>query len=336
MNVLFYSPVHDPYGVGTVSRRLSAVLKKEVDLDLADANYSVEYLRFYTKILLSKYDIIHINIAPMIKNLSRLFLLNLTTAPVIFNIHGAFTHERKLTRSGFIGRLEDVFAFDNIRTTCERADAIVVNSKFLKGIVSRSYAVESKKIRVIPNGVYLQETKDVNRAKNSIIFIGRLEREKGIDIAIDVLQILKEKGENVELRVVGDGSMRDYVVEKAKSLPISYYGFVSEEKKAELLRSSHFCIIPSRFEPFGIVALEAMLSGAIVVSSDSGGLKEIIKDGENGIIAGNTAREMADAIYSLMHDDRAESISKNAVAHAKNYSWENIAKRYVSLYRELI
>ena len=120
---------------------------------------------------------------------------------------------------------------------------------------------------------------------------------------------------------------------------LQFPGFVSVEERNYLYRQAALAIIPSLYEPFGIVALEAMATGLPVVASDTGGLAEIIQHGHNGMkVPPGEATALADTVCFLLDNaDEASRLSENARKTVRElYSWDTIAAETGAAYQELI
>jgi glycosyltransferase involved in cell wall biosynthesis len=113
---------------------------------------------------------------------------------------------------------------------------------------------------------------------------------------------------------------------------VIFHGFLRGERIG-LLQGADICVFPSRYEPFGIVLLEAMAAGKALIASSTGGIPEVIRDGQTGLLCSPTPDGLAEQILKLADRKKfRKRLGKNATAQAGKYDWANIAGRYLSLY----
>ena len=130
---------------------------------------------------------------------------------------------------------------------------------------------------------------EITRNKSfNIFFMGRLEKIKGVDVLISSFVQLYEKYPDCRLIIAGNGSCRDDLQRRVANLDIadvvSFVGFIEQERKIEYFKMSSVFVLPSNYETFGMVVLEAMSYRVPVVASRIGGLQEVVKDGETGLL----------------------------------------------------
>lgn len=165
-----------------------------------------------------------------------------------------------------------------------------------------------------------------------ILFIGRLVYEKGIQTLISAMPKILANYHDSKLIIAGKGGMLDELKAQVNSLGLGnkvyFTGHLASKDVQKMYKCADVSVFPSTYEPFGIVALEAMLSGTPVVVSDIGGLNEIVDHGINGMksYAGN-ANSLADSILSLLFDPKlCDTVTQNAKAKVKaEYNWTKIA-----------
>lgn len=236
-----------------------------------------------------------------------------------------------------------------------RADVIISPSEH--------YIDESKflgkyrdKIAVIPNGIEIgdfdiplskEECKmklGLPPNKNMILFVGNLTPYKGPDVLVKAMPRIVEEIPDVELVFVGSGKMRADMGKLSKKLGVEKYvkfaGFVEERLKPLYYRAADVFCLPSTMstESFGIVNLEAMACSIPIVASDIGGVPDVIKDGENGLLVPpSDLGSLADAIiYLLENKDVRKNMGKNGRKKAENYSWKMIADETEKVYGRYI
>lgn len=231
---------------------------------------------------------------------------------------------------------------------------VIVNSSFMKNDIQRIFGLPFEKIKVIPNGIDLKKFDGIKKdyefrrrfaADNEkiILSLGRLVFEKGIQHLIYAMPKILSNYNDAKLVIVGKGGMIDELKQITVNLGIQdkvyFTGYMAGDDVQKMYKVSDVAVFPSTYEPFGIVALEAMLGGTPTVVSDIGGLNEIVKHGETGLksYAGN-ANSIADSVTQLLYDyDLSEKITKNAKLEVvQNFNWTKIAEDTRKLYEKAI
>lgn len=227
---------------------------------------------------------------------------------------------------------------------------IIGCSKYMKNQVVRTFSSPEEKVWVIPNGVNPKEFKfefDEKAFRRQyasdndkiIFFIGRHVFEKGIQLLIDASYEIVKGYENVKFVIAGSGPMTEELQGRVKGSDLEnkflFTGYMDNETRNKLYKVSNVAVFPSLYEPFGIVAIEAMMAGCPVVVSDVGGFSEIVEHGVNGMkmINGNS-NSLKDNVLQLLYDDGLASfIANNAISTVeKNYTWERAAALTVKAY----
>lgn len=228
---------------------------------------------------------------------------------------------------------------------------------------TKSYSNESPflrrfkdKVVVIPNGINIDEVttqftkhearKALNLPENNpiILFFGSLVTYKGPDILLDAFKIVKTKFPDVKLIFAGRGQLQEYLRVKAVKMgldnDVTFAGFVPDELKPLYFKSADIFSLPSTnlAESFGIVNLEAMAAGIPIVASKIGGIPDIVKQGENGLLAEPcNSQSLANEISQLLEDEHLRArMGADGLAKVQDYSWDIIAKRTEDLYKELL
>lgn len=231
---------------------------------------------------------------------------------------------------------------------------VIVNSNYMKNELQRLFGLPYEKINVIPNGVNLNLFNDVQKDydfrrrfamdnEKIILFIGRLVYEKGIQTLVSAMPKILANYHDSKLIIAGKGGMLDELKAQVNSLGLGnkvyFTGHLASKDVQKMYKCADVSVFPSTYEPFGIVALEAMLSGTPVVVSDIGGLNEIVDHGINGMksYAGN-ANSLADSILSLLFDPKlCDTVTQNAKAKVKaEYNWTKIADNTHLAYEKAI
>ena len=228
---------------------------------------------------------------------------------------------------------------------------VIVNSNYMKNEVQRLFGLPYDKINVIPNGVNLQLFSNVNvdydfrrqyamDNEKIILYVGRLVYEKGIQNLIAAMPKILDRYHDSKLIICGRGGMIDELREQVKYLGIEnkvyFAGYCDSKKMQKMYKCADVAVFPSTYEPFGIVAIESMLSGTPTIVSDVGGLNEIIEHGVTGMksYAGN-ANSIADSVLALLFDSKlCANISQNAIKKVKeNYNWSKITDSTYYVYQ---
>jgi glycogen synthase len=172
-----------------------------------------------------------------------------------------------------------------------------------------------------------------NRTKD-LIYVGRLVSDKGVDVLIEALSILRKSGSETQLTIVGDGPDRVKLEKQISNLLlqpwVEFKGDQTGAQLAEILNRHCILVVPSRWpEPFGIVALEAIACGCVVVGSEQGGLPEAI--GPCGMtFPNNDARALADILAQLLNDPaRRDLLQRNAGFHLARFTRRQVANAYL-------
>ncbi len=273
---------------------------------------SSSYTGFYDKIL-------YVIIA---KILQRNTYLNL--------VGGAFF---KFTDSGVFNRLI-------VPQLLKLPSIIVVGSELWKNKFKQLYGCEYTKVIYnpvrIPKRFKNAEYNKSHSGKIEILFLGTLNEGKGILDLIKIIQAFSTH-ESVCFTIVGKGELESLIsIELAKEIALGSVrieGFISEEKKHEILAKAHILILPSYFEVLPISILEAMFAGMLIVSTKVGAIPEIIEEGENGFLfePGDYNR-MISAIQKLIQKpELIDEIGRNNIMKSKNFDVLNIFKEQLNI-----
>lgn len=202
--------------------------------------------------------------------------------------------------------------------------------------------------KIIPNGIDLEhfnpEVEPVERfrdGKLNVLFVGRMERRKGLDYLIRAYAELKKENNNVRLIVVGPGKVLrkryEKLVKNRQIADVEFIGRVSYDDLPRYYRTADiFCAPATGHESFGIVLLEAMALGKPIVASDIDGYRRVVTHGREGILV--PPRDVAGlsaALDRLVKDESLRlEMGINGTATARKYDWQIIARRLVSFYED--
>jgi len=244
------------------------------------------------------------------------------------------------------------------------SDHIVVSSHREKVQMIWTYGAPSEKISVIPCGVDPHFFKPLNVFKSKvhlglthkrfILFVGRIDPVKGIDILLKAFAIVRDKldhSQEVNLLIIGgdvDHSLYSKGSEmyKLKRLTtklglknmVTFPGAQRQDQLPFFYSVAEVCVLPSRYESFGMAALEAMACGIPVIASKVGGFTSFIQDGITGfLVPEEDEKSLAEKILDLLHHPSLkERLGTQARSRAKEFSWQNIAHQMISLYHHLV
>lgn len=232
---------------------------------------------------------------------------------------------------------------------------VILTSHFMAREVCSYFQLPPDKTVVIPNGVNparfhtLSGDELARRRRNwalpherIVFFIGRVQYEKGVQLLVDAAQRIVARNPNVKFVIAGTGSLLNFLRQRVEDFGMSDQillpGYVSDETRDMLFKISDVAVFPSLYEPFGIVALEAMAAGCPVIVSDVGGLGEVVEQGVTGLkIPRGDLDAMAQAIEQTLND-RDQAAARAARAYdvvTRAFSWAHIARATKELYQDI-
>jgi glycosyltransferase involved in cell wall biosynthesis len=226
--------------------------------------------------------------------------------------------------------------------TLRNADVVHAVSNDLE---RKAKALGAKNVVVIPNAVDLklfEKTKDIrgeffdDNPSKIILSVSRLTHKNGIDTLIRAFSVLKPKHPDWELVIIGDGEEKERLM-KLASNEVIFHPPVKHEEISKWYSSADVFCRPSRDEGFGIVFIEAMACGITPVGTMVGGIPDIIKHYENGILVKpDNPEELAEYLEKVLTDDKLRvKLSENALETAKKFSWEGILPRIREMYKSI-
>ncbi|MBW4716545.1 glycosyltransferase family 4 protein [Saccharothrix obliqua] len=236
-----------------------------------------------------------------------------------------------------------------------RADALITCSAAMRAEVAHLFEVDPGGITVLHNGIEPRRWRvrpaDVAAARARyaadgaplLLFFGRLEWEKGVQDLIAALPRVRRAHRGARLVVAGGGTHRDWLVEQARKhrvrRAVDFAGHLPDRSLVAVLAAADAVVLPSRYEPFGIVALEAAAAGTPLVASTAGGLGEVVLDGETGLsFAPGDVDGLARAVRSVL-DDRPAAARRAKAAKARlatDFDWSRIASGTAAVYRSAV
>jgi glycogen(starch) synthase len=295
----------------------------------------------------NSYDLIHGHdwlVAP-----ASLALAGRLGLPYVTTIH-ATEHGR---HQGWVQDQPQAHIHSVERWMARSADGVIVCSYYMRGHVADIFDIDERRIAVIPNGVDpndLRPLEDLEALRREfaapheklVLLVGRLVYEKGFQLALDALPGVIERVENVRFLVAGSGTHEGELTAQAERLGLArhgmFLGWIGDDVLHSLYRIADLCVVPSIYEPFGLVALEAMASGCPCIVADTGGLREVVPSGERvGLrFNGGDAEHLGVMIERLLVDgDLRDRLVMEASEHVLRFDWDDIAQRTRGIYSQL-
>jgi glycogen(starch) synthase len=237
------------------------------------------------------------------------------------------------------------------RWMANRAERVITCSTYMREHVADIYGIDERRIAVIPNGIDPEElvpVDDLGRLRASfadpderlVLLVGRLVYEKGFQIALEALPGLVERVGNVRFVVAGSGTHEQELRAQAAELGLdrhgTFLGWIGDDVLHSLYRIADLCVVPSIYEPFGLVALEAMASGCPCLVADTGGLREVVPNDDVGLrFRSRDPRSLGTMAERLLTDAALrERLVADASEHVLRFDWADVAERTAALYAE--
>jgi glycogen(starch) synthase len=240
------------------------------------------------------------------------------------------------------------------RWMTNRADRVIACSAYMRDHVSDIYGLDDGHVVVIPNGIDpldLQPVADLDTLRAEfakpderlILLVGRLVYEKGFHLALEALPGIIETLGNVRFLVAGSGTAEEELKAQATELGLddhgTFLGWIGDDALHSLYRIADLTVVPSLYEPFGLVALEAMASGCPTIVADTGGLREVVPEGDKvGLrFNGGDAEHLAIMIERLLSDDvLRDRLVAEASEHVLSFDWADVARSTAELYSDVL
>jgi glycogen(starch) synthase len=270
--------------------------------------------------------------------------------PLVVTIH-ATEYGR---HQGWVDKHPQSYIHGVERWMANRAERVITCSSYMREHVSDIYGLEEQRISVIPNGIDPSELVPVDdletlRARFAepdeklVLLVGRLVYEKGFQLALEALPGLIERLGNVRFLVAGSGTAEQDLKEQARELGLdrhgAFLGWIGDDMLHSLYRIADLTVVPSIYEPFGLVALEAMASGCPCIVADTGGLREIVPSNERvGLrFNGGDPEHLAVMVERLLTDkELRDRLVAEASEHVLSFDWGDVARQAAIVYEEVV
>jgi glycosyltransferase involved in cell wall biosynthesis len=228
---------------------------------------------------------------------------------------------------GPVGRVIEIFY---MKFVYKDVTYLTISDSTKKELIGEG--VDSKKIIVLPMGVTIPKKikKTIKEKHETVIFVGRLAKSKGIEDAIAMLNKIKNRYKEARLWIVGSGPA-EYVISLKKmakkmkaDASITFFGFVSEEKKFELMSRAHVLVAPSVKEGWGLIVPEAAFAGTPSVVYNSPGLRDVLgKSDFKIVVKTNNPDELAKGVMKFLKDRKVVKYKK---LNINDYGWDKTAE----------
>ncbi len=254
-------------------------------------------------------DVAHIHSGP-----GGLFLFRKLKVPTIFTSHHTYWQQSHYIK----GQKWKLLLYYVERLGYSRADKVICVSPDTQAVLFRRYKIDPSRLLVIPNGIPCKPVQIADHfgRGQEILYVGRIDKRKGVDFLIEAFEELNKTNPKVTLHIAGEGKDRKKLENycRRKGLNIVFHGFLSDADLDDLYKQVSVQIVPSIFEGFGLVVLEAMSKGIPVIATNVDGIRGIIEDGWNGILVtfGDRISLAREIQRILVNKEIAIALVKNA------------------------
>ncbi len=240
------------------------------------------------------------------------------------------------------------------RRMVRRADRLITCSQYMRGHLASVFGVSPRDITVIQNGIDPRDLEPICEDlaglrsrfaapdERLVLMVGRLVHEKGFHLALDALAEVIRRLRDVRFVVAGSGTAEQELKRQAQRLGLSqhgtFLGWTGDDMLHSLYRVADLCIVPSIYEPFGLVALEAMASGCVCVVAETGGLREVVPaDGTAGVrFRSRDPDALGRVLEQVLTDDEARAqLVAEGREHVLRFGWPDVARRTLAIYQGL-
>jgi glycogen synthase len=269
-------------------------------------------------------------------------------APYVTTIH-ATEYGR---HQGWVGHHPQSYIHGVETWMARRAERVIVCNQYMRGHVADVFGIAEDGVTVVPNGIDpldLQPVGDLAalRAEHAapdeklVLLTGRLVYEKGFQIALDALPGVIRRVGRVRFLVAGAGMHKAELEAQARRLGLdahgAFLGWIGDDLLHALYRIADLCVVPSLYEPFGLVALEAMASGCPCIVADTGGLREVVPNDDVGLrFASRDPRSLARMMTLVLSNPAVRyRLVTEASEHVLRFDWADVARQTAAVYGTL-
>jgi glycogen(starch) synthase len=271
-------------------------------------------------------------------------------APLVTTIH-ATEYGR---HQGWVDKHPQTYIHGVERWIVNRSQRVIACSHYMREQIVDIFGVAEKRISVIPNGIdpddlLAQSPAELERLRSEfaapeeklVLLIGRLVYEKGFQLALEAMPRLIDAVPGTRFLVAGSGTHEAELHRQAEELGLmehgTFLGWIGDDVLHSLYRIADLTVVPSIYEPFGLVALEAMASGCPCIVADTGGLREVVVHEEGGLrFRADDPEALAEvAIRVLSDDELGQRLIADAYEHVRRFDWADVAEQTVAVYSDL-
>jgi glycogen(starch) synthase len=272
-------------------------------------------------------------------------------ASLVTTIH-ATEHGR---HQGWVHKHPQSYIHGVERWITNRAERVIACSYYMREQIADIFGVDEERVAVIPNGIdpgdlQAHDGDELKRLRQEfaapheklVLLIGRLVYEKGFQLALEAMPALIERLRSVRFLVAGSGTHERELRRQAAELGLmehgTFLGWIGDDVLHSLYRIADVCVVPSIYEPFGLVALEAMASGCPCIVADTGGLREVVPHEEAGLrFRARDPEALVEVAARVLSDDAlGRRLVAEAYEHLRRFDWLDVAERTSELYSELV
>jgi glycogen synthase len=272
-------------------------------------------------------------------------------APLVTTIH-ATEYGR---HQGWINKQPQIYIDGVERWITNRSRRVITCSAFMRDQVTDIFGVDAARVTVIPNGIDPADLPRPDAAELArlraefakpeerlVLLIGRLVYEKGFQLALEAMPEVIAAVPGTRFLVAGSGTHEAELKAQAEKLGLmehgTFLGWIGDDVLHTLYGIADLTVVPSIYEPFGLVALEAMASGCPCIVADTGGLREVVPHEEAGLrFAARDPQSLAEMAIRVLSDPALEArLITEAKEHVLRFDWADVAAQTAEVYADLI
>jgi D-inositol-3-phosphate glycosyltransferase len=261
-----------------------------------------------------------------------------------------------LKRLAHVGERESILRVENERMVVRHADQVIASSQNEKDALVRHYGASATKVSVIPCGVDINLFRPIDREiardhtnldkhRRYLLYVGRVEPLKGIDLLIEGMLRLRSHYDAQLLILGGNKSVdeqREKLLTRVRHLGlgknVQFLGPMPQEVLPDYYCAADVCLVPSYYESFSLVALEAMACGSPVVATRVGGLQSVVQDGRTGyLVPWRCSDPFVDRVeILLLNESLRQAMGRAGRALAITNGWQVVGQRVTELYAQIL
>jgi len=272
-------------------------------------------------------------------------------APLVTTIH-ATEHGR---HQGWVDKHPQSYIHGVERWITNRSDRVIACSYYMREQIADIFGVEGERVSVIPNGIdprdlQPQDPAELRRLRREfadpdqklVLLVGRLVYEKGFQLALEAMPGVIERVPGTRFLVAGSGTHEAELRRQAVGLGLmehgTFLGWIGDDVLHSLYPIADICVVPSIYEPFGLVALEAMASGCPCLVADTGGLREVVPHEEAGLrFRARDPEALTEMAVRVLGDEQlGERLVSEGLEHIRRFDWADIAEQTVGVYEQVV